>query len=332
MKLLVTGGAGFIGSHFVGAFLRERRDGRVVNLDALTYAGKLENLEGLPADRHRFVKGDIGDAGLVAELFRENGFDAVVNFAAESHVDRSILGPRVFIETNVAGTVNLLECAHAHWKAAGAVAKRRFVQISTDEVYGSLAENAPAERFRETSALAPSSPYSASKAAADLTALAYHKTFGLGACITRCSNNYGPRQDPEKLLPLVITRALADGRCPVYGDGGNVRDWLHVEDHCAAVLAVLERGRPGEVYNIGASNEWRNIDLVKRVLALMGKPESLIERVKDRAGHDRRYAVDASKIRAELGWAPKIAFEEGLRQTVQWYASRHPSREAKHAS
>jgi dTDP-glucose 4,6-dehydratase len=310
--LLVTGGAGFIGSNFVRFVRRERPDWTVVNLDKLTYAGNLESLGDLRADpRHVFVRGDIASADLVEHLCAQHGAFAIVNFAAESHVDRSILGPAVFVETNVSGTQVLLD-------AARRAQVRRFVQVSTDEVYGSLGAEG---RFTETSPLRPSSPYSASKAAADLLALAYHHTFGLDVVVTRCSNNYGPFQFPEKLIPLMIANALEGKKLPVYGDGLQVRDWIHVEDHCAALLAAVENGKPGEVYNVGGDNEWPNLTIVRQILQVLGKPDSLVEHVKDRPGHDRRYAIDARKARAELRWSPRIGFADGLRRTVDWYVA-----------
>jgi dTDP-glucose 4,6-dehydratase len=308
--VLVTGGAGFIGSNLVRLLLRERPDWTVVNLDKLTYAGNAESLADLRDDpRHVFVRGDIANAELVEHLLANHGVDAILNLAAESHVDRSILGPGIFVETNVSGTQVLLEAA----RQAGV---KRFVQISTDEVYGSLGATG---RFTESSPLAPSSPYSASKAAADLLALAYGHTFGMDVVVTRCSNNYGPYQFPEKLIPLMIANALEGKKLPVYGDGMQVRDWIHVDDHCAALLAALERGRAGEVYNLGSDNEWPNLRIVGRLLEILGKGSELIEHVKDRPGHDRRYAIDASKARSALGWAPRIAFSEGLETTVRWY-------------
>jgi len=308
--VLVTGGAGFIGSNLVRYLLRERPRWTVVNLDKLSYAGNLESLAGLQGDgRHRFVRGDIADAALVERLCLEHRVDAILNLAAESHVDRSILGPAVFVATNVAGTQALLDVA----RACGV---KRFLQVSTDEVYGSLG---PEGRFTESSPLRPSSPYSASKAAADLLVHGYRHTFGIDTVTTRCSNNYGPYQFPEKLIPLMIANALEGRPLPVYGDGMQVRDWIHVEDHCAALLAALEKGRAGETYNIGSGNEWPNLQVVRRILAVLGKPESLVEHVKDRPGHDRRYALDAGKARTELGWAPRIAFEDGLSRTVAWY-------------
>jgi dTDP-glucose 4,6-dehydratase len=313
--LLVTGGAGFIGSNFVRFLRRERPDWTVVDLDKLTYAGNLESLADLRDDgRHVFVRGDIANPELVEHLCEQHGVAAIVNLAAESHVDRSILGPAVFVETNVSGTQVLLD-------AARRARVRRFVQVSTDEVYGSLGAEG---RFTETSPLRPSSPYSASKAAADLLALAYHRTFGLDVIVTRCSNNYGPYQFPEKLIPLMIANALEGKKLPVYGDGLQVRDWIHVEDHCAALLAALENGRPGEVYNFGSDNECPNLAVVRHVLQALGKPESLVEHVKDRPGHDRRYAIDARKARAELRWSPRVGFADGLRRTVEWYVANRP--------
>lgn len=310
MDVLVTGGCGFIGSNLVHHLRRERPGWRVVTLDALTYAGNLENLASLENDpNHLFVRGDIRDGARVEQLFAEHRFAGVFHLAAESHVDRSILGPELFLQTNVIGTQVLLEAARRH-------AVERFLMVSTDEVYGSLG---PTGAFTEASPLQPSSPYSASKASADLLSLAYHHTYGLDVVVTRCSNNYGRFQFPEKLIPLMITHALGDQPLPVYGDGGNVRDWLHVEDHCAALLAAFERGRAGEVYNVGGGAERRNLELVKAILALLGKPESLIRFVTDRPGHDRRYAIDSSKLRAELRWTPAHDFERGLAETVRWY-------------
>jgi dTDP-glucose 4,6-dehydratase len=310
VNVLVTGGAGFIGSNFVRLLRRERPDWTVVNLDKLTYAGNAESLADLRDDpKHVFVRGDIANAELVEHLLRNHGIDAIFNLAAESHVDRSILGPGIFVETNVSGTQVLLE-------AARQAKVNRFVQISTDEVYGSLGASG---KFSESSPLKPSSPYSASKTAADLLALAYGHTFGMDVVVTRCSNNYGPYQFPEKLIPLMIANAFEGRKLPVYGDGLQVRDWIHVDDHNRALLAALERGRAGEVYNVGADNEWPNLQIVGKILELVGKGRELIEHVKDRPGHDRRYAIDASKARAELGWAPRISFAEGLRGTVDWY-------------
>jgi dTDP-glucose 4,6-dehydratase len=310
MNLLVTGGCGFIGSNLVRLVLAERPGWRVVNLDKLTYAGNAENLADLEGNpRYRFVRGDIANGELLAELVRSERVDAVLHLAAESHVDRSILSPAVFIETNVRGTQVLLE-------AARELGVKRFLHVSTDEVYGSLG---PTGFFTEETPLAPSSPYSASKAGSDLLALAYAHTFGMDVVVTRCSNNYGPYQFPEKLIPLMIANALEDRPLPVYGDGLNVRDWIHVEDHARGLLAALEGGKRGEVYNFGASSERRNIEIVKAVLGLLGKPESLIQYVKDRPGHDRRYAIEAAKARSELGWAPRHRFEDALAGTVRWY-------------
>ena len=316
--ILVTGGCGFIGSNFIQLLRAERPERELLNLDALTYAGNLENLAALEDDPGlRFVRGDVADAALVESLFAEHPIDAVVHFAAESHVDRSILGPGVFVETNVRGTQVLLDAARKAWPAGDG----RFVMVSTDEVYGSLG---PTGRFREDTPLDPSSPYSASKASADLLCQAYHRTFGFPVTITRCSNNYGPYQFPEKLIPLMIQRASQDLSLPVYGDGLQVRDWLHVEDHCRAVLAVLERGEPGRVYNIGGDNERANIDIVRLILAALNKGEDLIEHVTDRPGHDRRYAMDAGRIGAELGWTPTVDFADGIAATIDWYLTHRP--------
>jgi dTDP-glucose 4,6-dehydratase len=310
LNVLVTGGAGFIGSNLVRLLLEERPGWRVVNLDKLTYAGNAESLADVERHpRYRFVRGDVCDGALVAALLSEERIDAIMHLAAESHVDRSILAPAVFIETNVRGTQVLLE-------AARDARVSRFLHVSTDEVYGSLG---PSGLFTEESPVAPSSPYSASKAASDLLALAYARTFGVPVIVTRCSNNYGPYQFPEKLVPLMIANALRDLPLPVYGDGRNVRDWIHVEDHCRGLVAALEHGAPGEVYNFGAASERRNLDLVRQVLSLLAKPESLVMFVKDRPGHDRRYAIDASKARRTLGWAPRRSFDEGLAATVAWY-------------
>ncbi|KFL36617.1 dTDP-glucose 4,6-dehydratase [Arenimonas donghaensis] len=323
---LVTGGAGFIGGNFV---LDAVASGiRVVNLDALTYAGNLDTLSSLDGnDRHVFVQGDIGDRALVDRLLAEHRPQAIVNFAAESHVDRSIDGPAAFVQTNVVGTFGLLEAAREYFKAldAGARAAFRFLHVSTDEVYGSLGDEG---KFTEDTPYAPNSPYSASKAASDHLVRAYHHTYGLPVLTTNCSNNYGPYQFPEKLIPLVILKALAGEPLPVYGDGRNVRDWLFVKDHCAAIRRVLEAGRPGETYNVGGDAERQNIEVVKAICALLdqrrpredGKPrESQITFVKDRPGHDRRYAIDASKIQTELGWQPTVDFEQGMAATVDWY-------------
>lgn len=307
-KILVTGGCGFIGSWLIRHLLAEYPDLEITNLDLLVYAGNPENLKDVENDpRYRFVQGDICDEKLVNELMED--MDAVINVAAQTHVDRSITGPGVFITTNVVGTQVLLEAARNH--AVG-----KFIQVSTDEVYGSIEGDG---RFTESSPLEPSSPYSSSKAGADLIVLSYWKTYGLPVCITRCTNNYGPNQYPEKLIPLFILNASEDKPVPVYGDGMNVREWIHVEDHNAAVAAVLMKGRPGEVYNIGSGNEMPNLEITCLILETLGKPESLIKFVTDRPGHDRRYAIDSTKIRRELGWEPKIPFDQGLRDTVQWY-------------
>lgn len=309
MKLLVTGGAGFIGSNFVMYMLDQYPDYEIINVDALTYAGNLENLKSLEGNaRHTFVKADITDAAEMDRLMGQ-GVDVLVNFAAESHVDRSILEPDVFVRTNVNGTQALLEAAKKHNIT-------KFVQVSTDEVYGSLG---PTGLFTEETPLQPNSPYSASKAGGDLFVRAYHETFGLPVNITRCSNNYGPYQFPEKLIPLMISRALADEALPVYGDGLNIRDWLYVEDHCSAIDLVIHQGRNGEVYNIGGNNERTNVHIVKTILEQLGKPESLIKYVQDRPGHDRRYGIDPTKTMSELGWKPKHTFETGIKETVQWY-------------
>ncbi|MDX1376377.1 MAG: dTDP-glucose 4,6-dehydratase [Burkholderiales bacterium] len=324
--ILVTGGAGFIGSNFVLDWLAQSDEG-VVNLDKLTYAGNRANLAALEGDaRHVFVQGDIGDRGLMRDLLARHQPRAVVHFAAESHVDRSIHGPDAFVQTNVVGSFALLEEARAYWDGLAGAARDafRFLHVSTDEVYGSLGPDDPA--FSETTPYAPNSPYAASKAASDHLVRAYHHTYGLPTLTTNCSNNYGPYQFPEKLIPLMIANALAGKPLPVYGDGQNVRDWLYVGDHCAAVRAVLARGRIGECYNIGGEAEMKNIDVVKTLCALLGelrpsKPryETLINFVRDRPGHDRRYAMDSSKLRRELGWRPAESFESGLRKTVRWY-------------
>ncbi|MDD9266604.1 dTDP-glucose 4,6-dehydratase [Paenibacillus sp. GCM10023248] len=309
MKILVTGGAGFIGSNFVHYMLDRYSDYKIINLDALTYAGNLENLTSIQENsNYTFVKGDITDTKLVNSLF-EQGVDTVVHFAAESHVDRSILEPDVFVKTNVLGTQVLLEAARKH-------EVKKFVHVSTDEVYGTLGETG---LFTEETPLSPNSPYSASKAGSDLLVRSYHETFGLPVNITRCSNNYGPYQFPEKLIPLMIANALGNKSLPVYGDGLNIRDWLYVEDHCSAIDLVLHKGIDGEVYNIGGNNERTNIQIVQTILRELGKPESLIQYVKDRPGHDRRYGIDATKITRELGWAPKHNFETGIHETIRWY-------------
>ena len=313
MTILVTGGAGFIGANFVHYQLKEHPEERVVCLDALTYAGNLENLtEALQNPRFRFVKGDIADRETVNALFEEEKPDIVVNFAAESHVDRSITQPELFLHTNILGTQVLMDACRKFGVG-------RYHQVSTDEVYGDLPLDRPDLFFTEDTPIHTSSPYSASKASADLLVLAYYRTFHLPVSITRCSNNYGPYHFPEKLIPLMITRALNDQSLPVYGKGENIRDWLYVEDHCAAVDLVMRKGREGEVYNVGGHNERTNLEVVKTVLRELGKPESLITFVTDRPGHDRRYAIDPSKIHAELGWLPRTTFDDGIRQTVRWY-------------
>jgi dTDP-glucose 4,6-dehydratase len=306
----VTGGAGFIGSCFVRLLLDENPDCRVVNFDCLTYAGNPDNLEGIDGNRHRFVCANIADTeAVLANLDQDT--DVVVNFAAESHVDRSITSADEFLRTNIFGTQVLLDAARAR-------GVRRFVQVSTDEVMGSLPEN-EASFFTEASPFAPNSPYAASKAAAEHLVRAAHHTFGLNTIVTRCGNNYGPRQFPEKFLPLALANAMSDESIPVYGDGTNVRDWIYVEDHCRAILAAIENGRSGAVYNIGARNEQRNIDVVQALLDTLGKPRSLIRFVKDRPGHDRRYAIDPSLVEAELGWSPRETWASGLRKTIDWY-------------
>jgi dTDP-glucose 4,6-dehydratase len=309
MKLLVTGGAGFIGSNFVRYMLSKYPEYRIVNLDQLTYAGNLENLAGLESEtRHEFVQGDICDPEAVSGVLQQ-GVDAVINFAAESHVDRSILHSQEFIRTNVVGTLNLLEACRK--QKVG-----RYVQISTDEVYGSLGADG---FFTESSTIAPNSPYAASKASADLLVRSYCHTHHFPGIITRCSNNYGPYQFPEKLIPLLVSNAMAGESLPIYGDGLNIRDWIHVRDHCSAVDAALHKGKFGEVYNIGARQEFTNLYVVRTILKLLGKDESLIRYVEDRPGHDRRYAIDSSKIEAELGWKASTLFDAGLKETIDWY-------------
>ena len=310
-RLLVTGGCGFIGANFVHYLLETDPSIEITNLDALTYAGNLDNLSGIDANgRYRFVQGDIADRPLVMKLVADSGFDAIVNFAAESHVDRSISDATPFLRTNIVGTQCLLD-------AARTAKVPRYVQVSTDEVYGTLEPDEPA--FSETTPLAPNSPYAASKAGADLLVRAAHHTFGLNTVITRCSNNYGPYQFPEKLIPLFITNAMAEISVPVYGDGKQVRDWIYVQDHCCGIDAALRQGRAGEVYNFGGKSERYNIDVTRAILLLCGKPESLIRYVTDRPGHDRRYAINSTKAETELGWCPTVAFEEGLAATVRWY-------------
>jgi len=322
--LLVSGGAGFIGSNFINSFMAGNPECRVVNLDILTYAGNLKNLVGVERNpAYRFVRGDICDARLVAEILAAEKIDTVVHFAAESHVDRSITGPEIFVRTNVLGTQIMLEECRKHW-SSGVVPDFRYLQISTDEVYGSLGASG---YFTEETPLAPNSPYSASKAGADLLVRAYNETFGLPTLNTRCSNNYGPYHFPEKLIPLMIHNIMRRKPLPVYGDGQNVRDWLHVKDHSLAVEAVLKRGVTGEVYNVGGNNEWKNIDIVNLICDLLdeklgrrtGENRGLITYVKDRPGHDRRYAIDAGKIKRDLGWEPSYTFDRGIEETIDWY-------------
>ncbi len=313
MKILVTGGAGFIGSNFIYHMLSKYPNYKIVCLDLLTYAGNLETLtEAEKNPNFKFVKGDIADRKFVFELFEKEGFDIVVNFAAESHVDRSILDPGVFLRTNIIGTQTLLDASRQYGVG-------RFHQISTDEVYGDLPLDRPELMFTEETPIHTSSPYSASKASADLLAGAYFRTYGTPVTISRCSNNYGPYHFPEKLIPLMIANALNDKPLPVYGEGKNVRDWLYVEDHCTAIDLIIHKGRVGEVYNIGGHNERSNITIVKKILELLGKPESLITYVADRKGHDMRYAIDPAKIKNELGWEPATSFDEGIVKTVNWY-------------
>lgn len=313
MKILVTGAAGFIGSNFVYLMLEEHPDYDIVGLDLLTYAGNLETLEpAMKNPKFKFTKGDIADRDYIFDLFKEEKFDIVVNFAAESHVDRSIVDPGIFLKTNILGTQVLMDACREY-------GIQRYHQVSTDEVYGDLPLDRPDLFFTEDTPIHTSSPYSASKASADLLVLAYHRTFGLPVSITRCSNNYGPYHFPEKLIPLMISRALADESLPVYGTGENVRDWLYVKDHCRAIDLVIHKGRVGEVYNVGGHNERTNLEVVKTILRELGKPESLITFVGDRKGHDMRYAIDPTKISNELGWLPTIKFDDGIKMTIQWY-------------
>ena len=306
MKILVTGGAGFIGSNFIN-YMLSKYDYKIINLDLLTYAGNLETLKNVENNKnYTFVKGDISDKELVLDITKD--CDAIINFAAESHVDRSIVSPNIFVETNVGGTVNLLNCAKIN-------KIEKYLQVSTDEVYGSIKEG----YFYETTPVNPNSPYSASKASADMFVMAYHKTYGLPVVITRCSNNFGPYQYPEKLIPFFISKLLKNEKVPVYGDGKNVRDWLYVEDHCRAIDLALHKGRIGEVYNVGGHNEKTNIEITKIVLEKLGKDETSIEFVEDRLGHDRRYAISNDKIRAELGFEPNYTFEKGIEATINWY-------------
>lgn len=313
MKVCVTGGAGFIGSNFVYYMLEKHPDYEIVCLDALTYAGNLETLEGaLKNPKFKFVKGDIADRKFVNDLFELEKFDSIVNFAAESHVDRSIENPEIFLQTNIMGTQVLMDACRKY-------GIQRYHQVSTDEVYGDLPLDCPDLFFTEETPIHTSSPYSSSKASADLLVLAYYRTYGLPVTISRCSNNYGPYHFPEKLIPLMISRALADESLPVYGKGENIRDWLHVYDHCSAIDLVIHKGRLGEVYNIGGHNERTNLEVVKTILHALNKPETLISYVTDRKGHDLRYAIDPTKIETELGWVPRYNFDTGIAQTIQWY-------------
>ena len=322
--MLVTGGAGFIGSNFVKSMLEKHPEYKIINVDDLTYAGNLENLKDIDtSSNYTFVKADIRDREVVDSLFKTQNIDMVVNFAAESHVDRSIEEPEVFLTTNIIGTQVLLDAAKTHWKVnpTDKYCKEykpgvKFLQVSTDEVYGALGETG---MFVETMPLMPNSPYSASKASADMIVRAYNETFGLPVNITRCSNNYGPYQFPEKLIPLMINNCLNEKDLPVYGDGMQIRDWLHVSDHCSAIETVLHKGKDGEIYNIGGNNEKANIEIVKLIIGTLGKSENLIKYVKDRPGHDRRYAIDNTKITTELGWEPAYTFEQGMEETIRWY-------------
>ncbi len=313
MKILVTGGAGFIGGNYVHLMVKEHPEDTIVVLDSLTYAGNLETLEPvMDAPNFRFVKGDIRDRDFVSALFEKEHFDIVINFAAESHVDRSIENPQIFLETNIIGVSVLMDACRKY-------GIKRYHQVSTDEVYGELPSDRPDLLFHEDTPIHTSSPYSTSKASADLLVLAYHRTYGLPVTISRCSNNYGPYQFPEKLIPLVISRALADESIPVYGEGKNVRDWLHVYDHCHAIDLIVRNGKDGEVYNIGGHNERNNLEVVKTILKALGRSEDLIHYVKDRPGHDLRYAMDPEKIETELGWKPEYHFESGIKDTIDWY-------------
>ena len=318
MKIAVTGGAGFIGSNFIFHMLKAHPEDRVICLDKLTYAGNLSTLASVMDNPNfRFVKLDICDRGGVYKLFEEEHPDMVVNFAAESHVDRSIENPEIFLQTNIIGTSVLMDACRKY-------GIQRYHQVSTDEVYGDLPLDRPNLFFTETTPIHTSSPYSSSKAGADLLVLAYHRTYGLPVTISRCSNNYGPYHFPEKLIPLMIINALHDKTLPVYGDGLNVRDWLYVEDHCRAIDLILQKGKVGEIYNVGGHNEMRNIDIVKLICKELGKPESLITHVTDRRGHDRRYAIDPTKIHNELGWLPKTKFADGIKKTIKWYLENQP--------
>lgn len=324
MSILVTGGAGFIGGNFIRWMRNNAPEERIVNVDALTYAGNLESLSDIPqSDRYCFVRADIRDRAKMDEVFRDHAITHVVNFAAESHVDRSIVDPEVFLTTNIIGTQVLLDTARKHWKLAPEDKYSRefrpgvkFLQVSTDEVYGALGREG---KFSETTPLSPNSPYSAAKASADLVCRAYHETFGLPLNITRCSNNYGPYQFPEKLIPLMIHNCMLGKPLPVYGDGMQIRDWLHVSDHCSAIYTVLSKGENGEIYNVGGNNERANIEIVRQIIHTLGASEDLISYVKDRPGHDRRYAIDNTKITTLLGWRPAYTFEQGLDETIEWY-------------
>lgn len=332
MNILITGGAGFIGSNLVAYMVKKYSDYNIINLDKLTYAGNLENLKAVEgSSNYKFIKGDICDKGFLEKLFKDHSIDSVMHLAAESHVDRSILGPEEFIDTNIKGTFNLLEAARAYWSdGGGGFGDRTFLHVSTDEVYGSIEEGL----FTEDSPYRPNSPYAASKASSDHIVRAYNKTYGFPSVITNCSNNYGPFQFPEKLIPLMVLNALEGKPLPVYGDGGNIRDWLYVEDHASALDIVLHKGEKGKTYNVGGNNEWKNIDVVKLICTTLNEfrekgelesespvtpHEKLIEFIKDRPGHDRRYAIDSSLIQKELGWSPTRSFEDGIRDTIKWY-------------
>ena len=325
MNILVTGGAGFIGSNFIKLLIEKNEGHNIVNLDLLTYAGNLENLKEIENNPiYTFVKGDIRDRELLVDIFDKYDINAVVNFAAESHVDRSIEDPEIFLRTNIMGTQSLLDTAKSAWKISSDKYDReykagvKFLQVSTDEVYGSLGKTG---MFTETTNIQPNSPYSASKASSDMLVRAYGETFGLPVNITRCSNNYGPYQFPEKLIPLMIANCLNDKPLPVYGDGMQIRDWLHVKDHCQAIYTVLNKGMLGEVYNIGGNNEKANLEIVNLIIETLGKSKDLIKYVKDRPGHDRRYAIDNSKITRELNWSPEYSFEQGIKETIEWYVA-----------
>ncbi len=322
--ILVTGGAGFIGSNFIKLMLRKHSNYKIINVDAITYAGNLENLRDIEKNKnYTFIKADVRDREKIDEIFRTYDIDSVVNFAAESHVDRSIVEPEIFLTTNIIGTQVMLDVAKKYWKVSpnDKYCKEykngvRFLQVSTDEVYGTLGKTG---LFTETTPIVPNSPYSASKASADMIVRSYYKTFGMPINITRCSNNYGPYQFPEKLIPLMINNCLKEKDLPVYGDGLQIRDWLYVSDHCEAIDMVLHNGTAGEIYNIGGNNEKTNMDIVKIIIKTLGKSENLIKHIKDRPGHDRRYAMDSTKIRMELGWKPRYTFEEGIKKTIKWY-------------